>query len=223
MIDLVVVLKDDKEIKEVYKRVISGNLIRLKIDVWFNRLSLELFQCILDIIVRYQVEINRKFGRVLEILESQLLQEISGFSDYLRYLIILLRIIFEVIVIIESRQFLSAIRLFDKENCGEFLRLNELFVERFDEEDVVEEFVFENFLRENLRQIVRVKDLQVQFIRIVFVDRFIDSCLYVAFYDFSVVNSMIVLYCFSIVTIIEVNFFEDIVFGKCEFVVNKVI
>lgn len=41
--------------------------------------------------------------------------------------------------------------LFDKENCGGFLCLNELFVERFDEEDVVEEFVFENFLRENLR------------------------------------------------------------------------
>lgn len=60
------------------------------------------------------------------------------------YLIILLRIIFEVIVIIESC-------LFDKENCGGFLCLNELFVEIFDEEDVVKEFVFENFLRENLR------------------------------------------------------------------------
>lgn len=43
MIDLVVVLKDDKEIKEVYKRVISGNLICLKMDVWFNCLLLELF------------------------------------------------------------------------------------------------------------------------------------------------------------------------------------
>lgn len=60
-------------------------------------------------------------------------------------------------------------------------------------------------------------------IRIVPVDRPIDSCLHVEPYDFSVVNSMIVLHCPPTATIIEVNSPEDIVHGKCEFVVNKAI
>lgn len=224
MTDSVVVLKDDKEIKEAYKRATSGNLTRSKMDVWSNRPSLELPQCTLDTIARHQAETNRKLGRVLEILESQPLQEISGLSDYLRHLTTPLRTTPEVTVITESRQPLSAIRLFDKENCGGSPRPNELFAERLDEEDVVEEPASENSLiQDNSRQIVRAKDPQAQPIRIVPVDRPIDSCSHVAPYDFSVVNSMIVLHCPPTATIIEVNSPEDIVPGKCEFVVNKAI
>lgn len=132
MTDSVVVLKDDKDIKEAYKRATSGNLSRSKIDVWSNRPSLELPQCTLDTIVRHQAETNRKLGRVLELLESQPLQEISGLSDYLRQLTTPLRTTPEVTVITESRQPLSAIRLFDKENCIGTPRPNELFAERLD-------------------------------------------------------------------------------------------
>lgn len=139
MTDSVVVLKDDKDIKEAYKRATSGNLSRSKIDVWSNRPSLELPQCTLDTIVRHQAETNRKLGKVLELLESQPLQEISGLSDYLRQLTTPLRTTPEVTVITESRQPLSAIRLFDKENCVGTPRPNELFAERLDEEDGVQE------------------------------------------------------------------------------------
>uniref|UniRef100_K1QIE0 Uncharacterized protein n=1 Tax=Magallana gigas TaxID=29159 RepID=K1QIE0_MAGGI len=218
MTDSVVVLKDDKEIKEAYKRATSGNLSRSKINVWSNHPSpsLELTQCTLDTISRHQDEINRKPGRVLEILESQPLQEISCLSDYLRHLTTPLRTTPEVTVITESR-------LFDKENCGGSPRPNELFAETPDEEDVVEEPASENSPRENSRQIVRAQDPQAQPIRIVPVDRPIDSCSHVAPYDFSVINSMIVLHCPPTATIIEVNSPEDIVPGKCEFVVNKAI
>lgn len=112
--------------------------------------------CILDTIATHQAETNRKLGRVLEILESQSLQEISGLSDYLRQLTPPLRTTLEVTVITESRQPLSAICLFDKENCVGTPLPNELFVERLDEEDVVEEPASENSPRENSRQIVRI-------------------------------------------------------------------
>lgn len=39
MTDSVVVMKDDKEIKEAYKRATSGNLSRSKIYVWSHRWS----------------------------------------------------------------------------------------------------------------------------------------------------------------------------------------
>lgn len=174
MTDSVVVLKDD--MKEAYKRATSGNLSRSKIDVWSNWPSLELPQCTLDTIVRHQAETNRKLGRVLELLESQPLQEISGLSDYLRQLTTPLRRTPEVTVITESRQPLSAIRLFDKENCVGTPRPNELFAERLDEEDGVQEPASENSPRENSRQIVRIEDPQAQPISIVPVDRPIDSC-----------------------------------------------
>lgn len=112
--------------------------------------------CILDTIATHQAETNRKLGRVLEILESQSLQEISGLIDYLRQLTPPLRTTPEVTVITESRQPLSAICLFDKENCVGTPLPNELFVERLDEEDVVEEPASENSPRENSRQIVRI-------------------------------------------------------------------
>lgn len=124
------------------------------IDVWSNRQVLKLPQCIFDTIATHQAETNRKLGRVLEILESQSLQEISGLSDYLRQLT--LRTTLEVTVITESRQPLSAICLFDKENCVGTPLPTELFVERLDEEDVVEEPASENSPRENSRQIVRI-------------------------------------------------------------------
>lgn len=122
-----------------------------KIDVWYNRPALKLTQCILDTIATHQAETNRKLGRVLQLLESQSLQEISGLIDYLRQLTPPLRTTLEVTVIT-----LSAICLFDKENCVGTPLPNELFVERLDEEDVVEEPTSENSPRENSRQIVRI-------------------------------------------------------------------
>lgn len=103
MTDSVVLLKDDKEIKEAYKRATSWNLSSSKIDVWSNRPALKLPQCILDTIATHQAETNRKLGRVLQLLAIQSLQEISGLSDYLRQLTTPLRTL-EVTVITESRQ-----------------------------------------------------------------------------------------------------------------------
>lgn len=90
----------------------------------------------MNTIARHHAETHRKLGRVLKLLESQPLQEISGLSDYLLQLTTPLRATPEVTVITESRQPLSAIRLFDKENCVGYPRPNELFAEILDEEDV---------------------------------------------------------------------------------------
>lgn len=212
MTEEVVVLREDKEIKEAFKRATSGNLSRSKMDVWSYRPSLEMPQHTLDTIARNQVETNRKLGRVLELLESQPLQEISGLSDYLRQLTTPLRTTPEVTVITENRQPLSAIRLFDKENCGGTPCPNELFAERLEEEDRFEETASGNSPREISRQFVRIEEPHAQ-----------PSSTHVTPYDFTVINSMIVLHCPPTATIIEVNSPEDIVPGKCEFVVNKAI
>nr|XP_034309086.1 uncharacterized protein LOC117683602 [Crassostrea gigas] len=198
----VLVLSNEKELRSACEKARNVKLSRSKMNVWCTPFVKEIQCCQkLSYIQRTQAETNLKLNRILELIDTPP-QEISGLSECLRQLqtprptsVPANEVAQETQ---QKRQPLSAIQLFERENCQGDPTPADLFPDR--PEEAEEEYSDQSMP-------ARLTDLD---------ENSIPSSL-----DFAVTNNSILLSCPANATIIDVKSPKDIVPGNCEFVINK--
>lgn len=117
----VLVLSDERELRSACEKARNVKLSRSKMDVWCTPFVKEVHCCQkLNNIQRTQAETNLEVNRILELIETPP-QWISGLSEYLRQLQTPRPTSVPANEVVQdtqqNRQPLSAIQLFDRENC----------------------------------------------------------------------------------------------------------
>lgn len=117
----VLVLSDERELRSACEKARNVKLSRSKMDVWCTPFVKEVHCCQkLNNIQRTKAETNLEVNRILELIETPP-QWISGLSEYLRQLQTPRPTSVPANEVVQDtqqkRQPLSAIQLFDRENC----------------------------------------------------------------------------------------------------------